>query len=210
VFLAVCLFLTSSLTRAQDQDIYVTEDPEKTAAREQELARHREELKAFEDARTSWTGDRVALLAQAGLAAPAGDLGASLDLAPIPNLALNVGAGLGQSGPQCAAMLRGRFRVGVRGFLGAGLGYSFGPFTSVYDFAAFEETAPAHWSRAYWRNVAVSFDLYAKHGRGIARFEGGFALLLNPHDYTCSAAQPSCSLTDDVVFFGSAAYGFDL
>lgn len=180
----------------------------------------------FASRRSSWSGDRLALLAQAGIAAPAGDLNLSLDFAPIEALALNVGAGPGMSGWQFAVLPRVRIATKPGTYFTFGIGPSFGRYVNSMNgaglLAAFSQMAesPAEqtFRRAVWLNVELGLDLYSNGGRGLGRFTLGLGELMNPHDFKCEplpdhqySSSGGCDRTSgQSLLFIAFAYGLDI
>ena len=72
---------------------------------------------------------RVSAAAHVSLGAPDGMAGASIAMAPLPMLELEVGAGVNPAGLQASAMLRARL-VGQGHIAHLGAGFSAGPHAS--------------------------------------------------------------------------------
>jgi len=185
--------------------------------------------------RTSWTGDRLALLAHVGIGAPGGALGLDLDVAPIPYLALGASVGVSPGeGLQLALMPRlraplGTLAGGQKTFLTFGAGVSLGRYVNDREVAGLgalflglgdgESPATQRYERALWTNFEVGLDVYSLEGRGFFRTTLGFGQISNDRDYTCSAREgggsypPSGDCDRDsgqgLAFF-TLAYGFDL
>jgi hypothetical protein len=106
---------------------------------------------------------------EVGPGIPFGLVGGGIGIAPIPQLALEMGGGGGTSGPQAAAMLNGRIRVSHYATLGLSTGVSAGPaLDHEPDLdSAFEESPPRYvkrWPWAFWSNTEVQLRLsYSEH-----------------------------------------------
>jgi hypothetical protein len=186
--------------------------------------------------RTSWTGDRLALLAHLGIGAPGGALGLDLDVAPIPYLALNASIGRSPSGAQYAVMPRvrvpiGTFAAGQHTWLTFGAGPSAGRYINGNANAGLgclflcaleqngEGKATQTFKRAIWLNLELGLDVYSAEGRGLLRTTLGYGSILNDKDYTCPAPVGSSSYPPDggcdrdsghALAFFTFAYGLDI
>ena len=184
--------------------------------------------------RTSWTGDRLALLAHIGIGAPAGALGLDLDVAPIPYFALNVSVGRSENGAQYALMSRARLPIGTLAakqntYLTFGVGPSFGRYENLHSCAGLscliligadgESPATQTFDRAVWYNLEFGLDVYSGEGRGFLRTTLGYGWISNDHDYRCVPSTSSGGYASgagcdrdsgQALAFFSFAYGFDL
>lgn len=183
--------------------------------------------------RTSWTGDRVALLAHLGLGAPGGALGAELDLAPIRRFAVNASGGFSPGGLQLAVTPRVRFELAQPEMLvGFGTGVSMGPYRSTTTSAGLvcilfcvmdsmgSSTATLAWDRAIWHNTEVSLDVYPPRSSTFFHLTLGYGYIVNSADRVCLDADASpnefgpgkgCDRdSGQSLLYVSAAVGFDI
>lgn len=183
--------------------------------------------------RSSWTDDRLALLAHVGIGAPAGALGLDVDVAPLRALAIDLGAGLSPSGWQFAATPRLRVRLAPSSFFTLGSGVSFGPYSNGGALAGLAcalfcimdgigdssgSIASQRYHRALWYNLELGVDVYAHSGRGLVRMVLGYGQILNDSAYSCTedpkeyySAGHGCDRTGGHgLLFASIAGGFDL
>jgi hypothetical protein len=189
---------------------------------------------AARNRRTSWTGDRLALLAHIGIGAPGGALGADLDIAPIPYFAVAASSGISFGGPQFALMPRLRIPVGDRAsrqrtFLTFGAGPSFGRYVNGSENAGLgclllcaleqngESKATQTFEHARWYNLELGLDAYGREGRGYLRTTLGYGWISNDHDYTCRSRDSGyppgggCDRrSGQALAFFTLAYGFAL
>jgi len=185
------------------------------------------------NSRTSWTGDRLALLAHLGVGAPAGALGVDLDIAPIRWFAVQVGVGRSSNGAQFALLPRLRVPIdtlGQRTLLTFGAGPSFGHYENGQREAGLgclllcaldaNGEAPANqvFQRALWYNFELGLDIYSSEGRGFLRTTLGYGFISNASDYSCTTPEggsyppgDGCSRdSGQSLAFAMVAYGFDL
>ncbi len=175
-----------------------------------------------------WAERPFALDANLGVAAPLGNLGVSLEYAPVGWVSLAAGVGTNLEGPQLAALLRLRFTPNKPSSLFAGGGYSRGPhaqsLATRYGTLSLAEgfaesqgdrpkTPSRSWARADWANFELGGETRPKSG-----FDGrgffGVAVLLNPRDNqvrqrSASNPPPPLDVVPFVLYFGTAL-GFSL
>jgi len=137
------------------------------------------------------------LLIHLGIGAPAGALGADLDIAPVDFFALRVGAGISFGGPQLAVLPRMRAPLGKGRFVTFGAGPSWGRYVNASSFAGLgclalcalaqngESPATQTWQRAVWYNFELGFDVYSLEDTGLIRSSLGYGTIHNDHDYSC-------------------------
>lgn len=135
-----------------------------------------------------------------GAGTPVGILGIALDYSPWSLLGLNLGIGLGVSGPEYAFTSRIRLlrlgrRTHVALYLGAGLS------ANAYDQPSYinwipvdgsqsesaSERAHFHWDIAYWTNLEAGVEIRLRSGISLRPYLG-VSRLLNP--------DPSATLVD--------------
>ncbi len=127
-----------------------------------------------------------------GAGTPVGILGAALDYSPWPVLGVNLGIGLGVSGPEYAFTSRVRLlrlgrRTHVALYLGAGV--SAGAYSQPTDIDSFSvdgsqtesasERAHFHWDVAYWTNFEAGVEIRLRSGTSLRPYLG-VSRLLNP------------------------------
>ncbi|HYP87552.1 MAG TPA: hypothetical protein VEQ59_05355, partial [Polyangiaceae bacterium] len=118
-----------------------------------------------------FTEDHLALLAHIGIGAPAGALGGDVDVMPVPEVALRLGAGLSFNGPQFSFMPRARIPIGKREHFTLGTGASVGRYDNYGAAGGLgclllcvglgEGPARQTFARALWWNLEIGFDAYA-------------------------------------------------
>jgi hypothetical protein len=180
---------------------------------------------------SGWAQRPFALDANMGVATPLGNLGVSLEYAPLAWLSLSAGAGTNLEGPQLAAMLRVRATPNRPSSLFAGAGYSrgahaqslatrYGTLSLAQAFVDAQgesgpKTPSRHWQRADWANVELGGEMRPANGFD-ARGFFGVAFLLNPSANRVEGRDTShvnAPLPLDVVplvFYVGTAVGFSL
>ncbi len=127
-----------------------------------------------------------------GAGTPVGILGVAFDYSPWPVLGVNLGIGLGVSGPGYAFTSRVRLlrlgrRTHVALYLGAGV--SAGAYSQPTDIDSFpvdgsqtesaSERAHFHWDVAYWTNFEGGVEIRLRSGTSLRPYLG-VSRLLNP------------------------------
>lgn len=146
----------------------------------------------------------LAVMAQLGFGTPTGYYGLAVEAAPIPEVVLSLGAGMG-SGPYCKALgsqpspatltcdrwhrdlqvaVQGRTRLVVRGPTAFALGGGYS--TGGYTWVELTTDGPAYKSmeRAHWANLEASWEGRHESGASVRLF-AGYAFLLNPSALAC-------------------------
>ena len=176
-----------------------------------------------------WAERPLAFDGTVGLGTPLGNLGLSLEYAPIRWVSLGAGVGVNIDGIQKAGMLRVRLTPNRPASLFAGGGYSEGPWHQEkatryglvsaakdlyeYDHGPRGPGAPVrHWKRGRWVNLELGGETRRNKGDGFdARGFAGVALLLNPGENTLETdvgdSLPPLKVVPFVFYFG-AAFGF--
>ena len=204
-----------------------------TATNEHSVAPESQAPRVPAQPRTSWSGDRLAVLGHVGIGAPAGAVGLDLDFAPIRLFAIDVGIGVSPSGPQFAVMPRLRLPIGTLSadqptLLTLGAGPSFGHYKNGTRPAGIAclllcigpgegpDEEAQNFAHAVWYNVELGLDVYPNDERGYLRITLGYGFIANDSDYTCVHGHESGSTTKCTSYSGQAlgfftlAYGFDL
>ena len=129
------------------------------------------------EAPSVFQGAHVGVEAQFGVATPLGAAGLSLIVAPHERLSLEVGAGLGLTGIQRAAMVRVRpYRPRPMLLLGVGAGLSEGEFSHYYDGVL--PARSKHWDRARWASAELNLTITPR--RVQVRLFAGYSRQLTP------------------------------
>jgi hypothetical protein len=179
---------------------------------------------------SAWVERPFAIDGSIGLGMPLGNLGVSLEYAPIRWVSLGAGVGTNIDGRQLAGMVRFRFTPNKPASLFAGGGYSQGPWrqglANRYGLLSvpegmFESTAERpgtpwrSWKRGRWINLELGGEKRQDNGFDVRGF-GGVALLLNsdqntvdPVDQNSPDTPPPLKVVPLVVYFG-AGFGFSL
>lgn len=119
----------------------------------------------------------VGVEGQLGAATPLGAVGLSLVVAPHERVSLEVGAGLGFTGIQRAAMVRVHpVRFSPRLLLGVAAGLSEGEYSWYYDGVL--PSRSKHWDEARWASGEVSLSFHAR--RVQLRLFAGYSRQLTP------------------------------
>jgi hypothetical protein len=147
-----------------------------------------------------WATRPFMVEAHLGVGTPLGILGVAFDFAPVPFLALNLGVGLGVSGPEFAFTPRVRlFRWGRRShgalYLGAGVSANAYDQPTAIDTIPLDgsqsesadEIAHYHWNMAYWTNLEAGVEIRLRSGTSLRPYFG-VSRLLN--------SDPSATLVD--------------
>ncbi len=126
-----------------------------------------------------------------GLGSPYGFVGAAADYRVVRHLSLNLGGGLGGSGPLGAGMARLR-RAGSHDAASLEGGVSIGRAErSDKDGLMAEETKATYvWSPAVWGHVGVGFE--GRDGAFQWRVSVGYAQVLNADSFSCSSSSNRC------------------
>ena len=103
------------------------------------------------------------------LAGPTGFFGAELEYAPLPQIGINVGAGLLSSDVQASTMLRFRYVFADGTALGVGLGSSFGTYVDSENGRNYDFTNDTFWKRHWAIRVWGNAELAVEH-RSAGRF----------------------------------------
>jgi hypothetical protein len=158
---------------------------------------------------------QLAILAHFGVATPVGAVGLSVDLIPLPYLAVGAGVGTNLEGPEFEAGARLRLPVPRGGYLTLGSGWSVSHYTGhqFNGLAGFERVLEgmaegrlsyAVWQHAHFWNNELGVD--GSSGPVFGRFYVGYARLLNTADYTCTEGDFPCTPKDafGLVYLGTA------
>jgi hypothetical protein len=150
-----------------------------------------------------------------GLGTPVGFGGFTVDVAPVPWLAVSGGLGWGRGGLQEAGTAR--LRIPINHFA---ISFGGGTSTGAYDaneVSMFGESTSWHWKRAWWANFEGSIEFRDDNGvelRGYA----GWAHLTNPvadgcerdGSTMCSNAAGGLMVTSFPYAGLAVGYAFDL
>jgi hypothetical protein len=125
-----------------------------------------------------------------GLGTPYGFLGVAADYGVLRHLALNLGGGLGGSGPLGAGMARFRLPFGSHAVsLESGLSVGRNERRDK-EFMGEETKATYTWSPAVWGHVGLGFE--SRSGAWQWRASLGYARVLNDGQFTCSSDENRC------------------
>lgn len=129
-----------------------------------------------------------------GLGTPYGFLGVAEDYGVHPHLALNLGGGLGGSGPLAAGMARFRLPFGSHAAsLESGLSLGRNEQRDK-EFMGEETRATYAWSPAIWGHFGVGFE--SRSGAWQWRASFGYARVLNESQFNCSSEEDRCGDED--------------
>jgi hypothetical protein len=157
-------------------------------------------------------------LGHLGIATPVGGAGVSLDVMPVPQLAIHVGGGTNGVGPEFEAGARLRLALFEHGYITLGSGWSTARYTghSGNGLAGFNQvlegtgentTSYAVWEHAHFWNNELGGE--SRYGHFLTRYYLGFATLLNRSAYTCTAGYWPCSpQASNTILYSGFALGY--
>jgi hypothetical protein len=126
-----------------------------------------------------------------GLGSPYGFVGAAADYRVVRHLSLNLGGGLGGSGPLGAGMARLRLPFGhYAASLEGGVSIGRAERSDKDGLMAEETKATYVWSPAVWGHVGVGFE--GRDGAFQWRVSVGYAQVLNADSFSCSSSSNRC------------------